>query len=189
MIRIETALPGVLLLEPDLHADERGFFMETYRRSVFEEAGIRDEFVQDNHSRSLKGVLRGLHYQVRSPQAKLCRVTAGAVFDAVVDIRRGSRHFGWWVGAELSASNRRIMYIPPGFAHGFLVLSDAADFLYKCSAYREAGDEYGIAWDDPGIGIDWPLDGPPVLSSRDAALPRLRDIPGEFFPPCPAEAS
>jgi len=166
--RIDTELPGVVLLEPRVHEDHRGFFLESYSQRTFAELGIRHRFVQDNHSRSVRGVLRGLHYQLRQPQAKLVRVTRGRVFDVAVDIRRGSPGFGRWAAAELSEDNRRILFAPEGFAHGFLVLSEVAEFQYKCSDFYDPGDERGIAWNDPTIAIAWPLAGlEPILSGRD----------------------
>jgi len=166
--RIDTSLPGVVILEPRVHEDHRGFFMESYNERSFAELGISHRFVQDNHSRSVRGVLRGLHYQLRQPQAKLVRVTRGRVFDVAVDIRRGSQHFGVWAGAELSEDNRRMMFAPEGFAHGFLVLSEVAEFQYKCSDFYDSSDERGIAWNDPRIAIDWPLgELEPILSGRD----------------------
>ncbi|TXI22704.1 MAG: dTDP-4-dehydrorhamnose 3,5-epimerase [Ottowia sp.] len=171
---IPTALAGVLVLEPRVFGDDRGFFMESYNRRSFAQAtGLDIDFVQDNHSRSRKGVLRGLHYQLRQPQGKLVRVTHGAVFDVAVDIRRGSATFGRWVGVELSADNHRQLWVPPGLAHGFVVLSDSADFLYKTTDYYAPEHERSIAWDDPAIGIDWPLAAhgitAPLLSAKDRA--------------------
>ena len=162
-----TRLEDVLLIEPDVHGDARGFFMESWHRKKFAEQGLDVEFVQDNHSRSAKGVLRGLHYQLRQPQGKLVRVVTGAVFDVAVDIRKGSPTFGQWVGAQLSEENQRQLYVPPGFAHGFCVLSDRADFLYKCTDYYAPGDEYGVCWNDPAIGISWPGE-KFALSEKDA---------------------
>ena len=164
-----TALPEVLILEPRVFGDARGFFTESYNARAFAEAtGLRDvEFVQDNHSRSARGVLRGLHYQLRQPQGKLVRVAAGAVFDVAVDIRRDSPNFGQWASAVLSAENRRQLWIPPGFAHGFLVLSDSAEFLYKTTDYYAPALERCIRWDDPALAIAWPLSAPPVLSAKD----------------------
>jgi dTDP-4-dehydrorhamnose 3,5-epimerase len=176
----ETALPGVLLLEPRVIGDARGFFLESWNRRTFAELGIDADFVQDNHSRSTRGVLRGLHYQLQAPQGRLVRVVSGAVFDVVVDVRRASPHFGKWVGHELSAENHRILWIPPGFAHGFLVLSETADFLYKATTYYEPQGDRGIRWDDPDIGVKWPLDGAPTLSPKDATQPLLRDA--EVYP-------
>ena len=171
---IETPLPGVILIEPTIYADGRGFFMETYHAERFAAAGIADPFVQDNHSRSRRGVLRGLHYQEPQPQGKLVRCTAGALFDVAVDIRRGSAYFGKWFGREISAENRLMMWIPPGFAHGFCALTDEADLVYKCtSVYRPEWDR-SLAWNDPEIAIEWPLRDP-ILSPKDAAAPRLRD--------------
>jgi dTDP-4-dehydrorhamnose 3,5-epimerase len=172
---IETSLPGVLLLEPKVFGDARGFFLESWNRKTFAELGLDLDFVQDNHSRSSKGVLRGLHYQLTEPQGKLVRVVSGAVFDVAVDVRRSSPHFGQWVGYELSADNQRMLWIPPGFAHGFLVLSDSADFLYKTTAYYAPQWDRGVRWDDPQIGVQWPLAGVPALSAKDQALPFLRD--------------
>ncbi len=154
---IETGLPGVLLLEPKVFGDARGFFMETWQAARYHEIGMPERFVQDNHSRSRRGVLRGLHYQLTQPQGKLVWVTRGAVFDVAVDIRQGSPHFGRWYGCMLDDVDHRQLYIPPGFAHGFCVVSDEADFFYKCTDYYHPPSERGIAWDDPEIGIDWPL--------------------------------
>lgn len=172
---VQTSLPGVLLIEPRVFGDARGFFMETWNRKDFAGLGIDADFVQDNHSRSAKGVLRGLHYQIRQPQGKLVRVTSGSVFDVAVDIRRSSAHFGRWAGWELSADNQRMMWVPPGFAHGFLVLSETADFLYKTSDYYAPEHERCVLWNDPAIGIDWPLDGDPILSDKDKVGDLLRD--------------
>jgi dTDP-4-dehydrorhamnose 3,5-epimerase len=176
---IETALPGVVVLEPKVFGDARGFFMESWNRKAFAELGLDLDFVQDNHSRSAQGVLRGLHYQIRQPQGKLVRVVAGAVFDVAVDLRRSSPHFGKWVGYELSADNKRMMWIPPGFAHGFLVLSEKADFLYKTTDYYAQEWDRGIRWDDPDIGVQWPLEGLaqglPTLSGKDQVQPLLKD--------------
>ncbi len=170
----DTALPEVKLLTPRVFGDDRGFFLESWNAKVFAEAGLDMPFVQDNHSRSAKGVLRGLHYQLSNPQGKLVRVTQGAVFDVAVDIRRASPQFGRWTGHVLSADNKAMLWIPPGFAHGFLVLSDSADFLYKCTTLYDPPSDRSLAWDDPDIGIDWPLDGmTPLLSAKDAAAARL----------------
>ena len=172
----ETALPGVLLIEPKVFGDERGFFLESWNARSFAESGLDLRFVQDNHSRSDNGVLRGLHYQVEDPQGKLVRVARGTVYDVAVDIRRSSPAFGHWVGYELSDTNHRMLYIPPGFAHGFLVLSASADFVYKCTSFYVAAHDRGIRWNDPTIGIDWPLKGkPPRLSAKDAAAPLLAE--------------
>ncbi len=176
MIVTQTALPGVALIEPRVFGDDRGFFLESWNARTFAEHGLDLNFVQDNHSRSAKGVLRGLHFQLQQPQGKLVRVTAGAVFDVAVDVRRSSEHFGHWVGYELSAANKRMLWVPPGFAHGFLTLSDSADFLYKCTEFYDSADESSIRWDDPAIGIEWPLAGlTPQLSTKDAAAPTLAD--------------
>lgn len=176
MIVTDTALPGVRLIEPRVFGDDRGFFLESWNAAAFAAAGLDLTFVQDNHSRSAKGVLRGLHYQWGSPQGKLVRVTAGAVFDVAVDVRRSSPHFGRWVGYELSDANKRMLWIPPGFAHGFLVISDSADFLYKCTTLYDGANDRGVRWDDPAIGIAWPDVGvTPQLSGKDAAAPLLAD--------------
>lgn len=163
-----TSLPGVMIIETSLHGDERGYFYESFNMRDFNElTNSTNEFVQDNHSRSRRGVLRGLHYQIRQPQGKLVRVVEGEVFDVAVDIRRSSPSFGRWTGLQLSAENRRQLWIPAGFAHGFLVLSDSAQLLYKTTDYWAAEHERIIAWDDPEIGIDWALDFVPVLSAKD----------------------
>jgi dTDP-4-dehydrorhamnose 3,5-epimerase len=164
-----TALPDVLLIEPRVFGDARGFFFESYNRRVLAGAGVPDEFVQDNHSRSNRGVLRGLHYQVQHAQGKLVRVTYGEVYDVAVDIRRSSPTFARWVGVHLSAENKRMLWIPPGFAHGFLVLSAAAEFLYKTTDYWYPEFERTLLWNDPAIGIDWPLSGAPTLAAKDSA--------------------
>jgi dTDP-4-dehydrorhamnose 3,5-epimerase len=180
---IDEPLAGVKLLAPKVIADGRGFFMESYNRGDLAELGITNEFVQDNHSRSTRGVLRGLHYQLGHAQAKLVRVTRGRVFDVVVDIRRGSPNFGRWAGAELSDDNRLCLFAEVGFAHGFLVLSDVADFQYKCSDFYSAKDERGLPWDDPEIGIDWPLDGhEPLLSERDRGWRSLAEVSADDLP-------
>lgn len=171
-----TELPEVLVLDPQVFGDERGFFFESFNASDFCEAtGLEVDFVQDNHSRSGKGVLRGLHYQVRHAQGKLVRVTEGEVFDVVVDVRQGSKSFGKWVGVPLSAENKRQLWIPQGFAHGFLVLSDSADFLYKTTDYWHPEHERCLLWNDPDVGVRWPVDSVPKLSKKDAAGCRLRD--------------
>jgi dTDP-4-dehydrorhamnose 3,5-epimerase len=164
-----TALPDVLLIEPRVFGDARGFFFESYNRRVLAGAGVPDEFVQDNHSRSNCGVLRGLHYQVQHAQGKLVRVTYGEVYDVAVDIRRSSPTFARWVGVHLSAENKRMLWIPPGFAHGFLVLSAAAEFLYKTTDYWYPEFERTLLWNDAAIGIDWPLSGAPTLAAKDSA--------------------
>jgi len=168
---IPTALPAVLLIEPKVFGDARGFFFESYNRKGFEEAsGLDVDFVQDNHSRSVRGVLRGLHYQLPpAAQGKLVRVVQGEVFDVAVDIRKGSPSFGKWVGEILSAANKKQLWIPPGFAHGFLTLSDSAEFLYKTTGYYAPEHERCIRWDDPALAIAWPLSGPPQVSAKDAA--------------------
>jgi dTDP-4-dehydrorhamnose 3,5-epimerase len=178
---IATELPGVLLLEPKVFGDARGFFMETWQEARYREAGMPARFVQDNHSRSRRGVLRGLHYQMAQPQGKLVWVTRGAVFDVAVDIRRGSPTFGRWYGCVLDDVDHRQLYIPPGFAHGFCVLSEEADFFYKCTDYYHPPSERGIAWDDPAIGIEWPLR-EVALSSKDQGNPRLAAQAPENLP-------
>jgi dTDP-4-dehydrorhamnose 3,5-epimerase len=168
------ALPDVLLFEPKVFGDERGFFYESFNQKVFEASvGKPVYFVQDNHSRSAKGVLRGLHYQIKQAQGKLVRVTHGEVFDVVVDMRKNSTTFGQWVGVHLSASNRSQLWIPEGFAHGFLVLSESAEFLYKTTDYWAPEHERSLAWDDPDVAIDWPISETPTLSVKDANAPRL----------------
>jgi dTDP-4-dehydrorhamnose 3,5-epimerase len=163
-----TAIPDVLLLEPTIYEDERGFFFESFNQKRFEDAtGLNIRFVQDNHSRSVKRVLRGLHYQIRRPQGKLLRVTAGEVFDVAIDLRRSSSTFGKYVGTVLSAANKKQLWIPEGFAHGYLVLSDAAEVLYKTTDYYSPEDERCLIWNDPDVGIDWPKDGAPILSAKD----------------------
>ena len=171
MLVTATAIPDVLVLEPRVFGDERGFFFESYNRRAFREATGRDaDFVQDNHSRSARRVLRGMHYQIRQPQGKLVRVTAGEVFDAVVDLRKSSPTFGKWVGVTLSAANRRMLWVPEGFAHGFLVTSETAEFLYKTTDYYAPEHERSLLWNDPTVGIDWPLAGAqPLLKPKDAA--------------------
>lgn len=165
-----TELPGVILVEPRLFGDDRGFFLESWNARSFASAGLNLDFVQDNHSRSTRHVLRGLHYQIDAPQGKLVRVTVGRVFDVAVDLRRSSSYFGRWVGVELSADNKAMLWVPPGFGHGFVVLSETADFQYKCTTFYAPSDERTICWDDPDIGVDWPLDGQsPKLSAKDAA--------------------
>ncbi|MCK5844497.1 MAG: dTDP-4-dehydrorhamnose 3,5-epimerase [Victivallales bacterium] len=171
---VKCEIEGPLIIEPDVFGDERGFFMETYNKSKYAKFGIDVEFVQDNHSRSAKGVLRGLHYQINPGQEKLVRVLFGEVFDVVVDIRRKSPTFGRWFGVRLSAENKRQFYVPRGFAHGFCVLSEFADFAYKCGDYYSPKDERGIAWDDPDIRIDWPVERP-ILSERDKNHPKLKE--------------
>ena len=177
-----TSLPGVILVAPTVHPDDRGYFLETYQARRFADAGIDLPFVQDNFSRSSQHTLRGLHYQIRQAQGKLVRVVQGEVFDVAVDIRRSSSHFGHWVGVYLSAENKHALWVPPGFAHGFLVLSDEAAFEYKCTDFYAPESERFIRWDDPDIGIDWPIQSGtrPNLSEKDAAAPRLADA--EVYP-------
>ena len=172
-----TSIPEVLIFEPQVFGDERGFLLESWNARRFRDAvGFDISFVQDNHSRSRRGVLRGLHYQVKQPQGKLVRVTAGRVFDAAVDLRKSSPTFGRWTGAELSGDNHRQLWIPAGFAHGFLVLSDSADFLYKTTEYYAPQAEGWIRWDDPDVAIKWPLNGmTPALSAKDASAPWLKE--------------
>lgn len=166
---IETTLPDVLILEPTVFGDERGFFMESFNLQRFKElTGLERDFVQDNHSKSAHGVLRGLHYQIKQPQGKLVRVTAGEVLDVAVDIRRSSKTFGQWVGVCLSADNKRQLWVPEGFAHGFVVLSESAEFLYKTTDYYAPEHERSIRWDDPELGIDWQLESVPLVSAKDA---------------------
>lgn len=175
MKKIKTNLADCLVLEPVVHGDDRGFFIESWNSRTFDELGLELNFVQDNHSRSSQGVLRGLHFQLNTPQGKLVRVTRGSVFDVAVDLRRSSTTYGNWFGTELTESNKRMLWVPPGFAHGFLVLSDFADFQYKCTEYYSQKDDRGIRWDDPKIGIEWPLpDGfEPLLSDKDRDAPEL----------------
>lgn len=181
MKAIRTAIPDVLLIEPQLFGDERGFFFESYNERTFSEAtGIRVHFVQDNHVHSVRNVLRGLHYQVHQPQGKLVRVAIGEVFDVVVDIRKSSPHFGRHVATRLSGENKRMMWIPPGFAHGYLVLSDQAEFLYKITDYWAPQHERCIAWNDAELAIPWPLQGEPILSRKDQAASPFRHA--ELFP-------
>lgn len=179
---ISTELPEVLILEPKVFGDERGFFMESWNAKGFRDAtGLSFEFVQDNHSHSAKGVLRGIHYQLVRPQGKLVRVASGSVFDVAVDLRRSSPNFGRWTGVVLSAENKRQLWIPPGFGHGFLVLSDAADFLYKATEYWSAVLDRSVVWNDRSIGIEWPAVAlPPLLAAKDQSARRLEDA--EVFP-------
>ena len=180
----ETELPGVLIVEPQSFGDQRGFFLETYHVARYADAGLDVRFVQDNHSRSRRGVLRGLHYQLIQPQGKLVSVTRGRVFDVAVDIRRGSPSFGQWAGCLLDDQTHRQFYVPPGFAHGFCVLSDSADFVYKCTDYYHPQSERGIAWNDPDVAIDWPeLDQADILlSDKDRRNPILADVDAEHLP-------
>lgn len=172
---IETELPGVLIIEPKVFGDERGFFLESFQRQRYRDAGIDYEFVQDNHSRSGRNVLRGLHYQIERPQGKLVRVTRGEVYDVAVDINPESRTYGRYVGVLLSERNHRQLWVPPGYAHGFCVLTDVADFQYKCTDYYDPSDEGGVAWNDPDVAIDWPVK-EPLLSDKDRVHPPLRQL-------------
>lgn len=173
---IPTAIPDVLIIEPKVFGDQRGFFFESFNSYTFEElTGVKCEFVQDNHSRSVKNVLRGLHYQIQHPQGKLVRICVGEVFDVVVDIRKSSPTFGQWVGATLSADNKRQMWVPEGFAHGFLVLSEVAEFLYKTTDYWYPEFERSIIWNDPEIGVSWPIEEAPILAKKDASGALLRE--------------
>ena len=170
-----TAIPDVVRIEPRIFRDARGFFLESYHEARFSEGGVRARFVQDNHSRSARGTLRGLHMQLAFAQGKLVRCVAGEVFDVAVDVRRGSRTFGQWVGETLSAENFRQLWVPPGFLHGFCVTSETAEIEYKCTEPYHPEDELGVAWNDPDLGIRWPI-ATPLLSAKDAALPRLREV-------------
>ncbi len=177
----EKSLPGVLQIEPAVFEDDRGFFLETYHAEKYAAAGLNQAFVQDNHSHSRRFTLRGLHYQLRNPQGKLVYVLSGEIFDIAVDIRLGSPTFGRWTGTLLSESNKRQLYVPEGFAHGFCVLSDTADVLYKCTDLYTPGDEYGVLWSDPTADIVWPIENP-ILSEKDAKNPRLNDVPEDLLP-------
>lgn len=174
-----TAIPDVLVIEPKVFGDERGFFYESFNAKAFQEVtGLNVQFVQDNHSKSARNVLRGLHYQVQQPQGKLVRVVQGEVFDVAVDIRKGSKTYGQWVGQVLSADNKKQLWIPPGLAHGFIVLSETAEFLYKTTDYYAPAHERCIAWNDPDLAIAWPIDGQPSLSAKDAAGAAFRAAAG-----------
>ena len=177
----QTELPGVMIVEPEVFEDERGFFLETFHGRKYADAGVNPSFVQDNHSHSKNGVLRGLHYQVRHPQAKLIYATSGEIFDVTVDIRRGSPTFGKWTSTILSAGNKRQIFIPEGFAHGFCVLSESADVTYKCTDFYYPDDDRGILWSDPTIGIKWPI-AEPVLSAKDSSYPQLSGISEDELP-------
>lgn len=177
----ETSLPGVIIIEPKVYGDTRGFFFETFQYEKYKQHGITKPFVQDNISRSVKGVLRGLHYQMEQPQGKLVSVFRGAVFDVAVDIRLGSPTFGHWVGVELNDENHRQLYIPEGFAHGFAVLSDEVDFFYKCTDYYQPASERGVRWNDPNIGIQWPVKDP-ILSDKDSHYPCLNQVLPDQLP-------
>jgi len=176
-----TSLPGILIIGPHAFEDKRGFFMETYHQKRYEQSNIRCVFVQDNLSHSVHGILRGLHYQLQYPQAKLVQAINGAIFDVAVDIRQGSSTFGKWVGAYISDQNRHQIFVPEGFAHGFCVLSETADIIYKCTDFYAPDDEGGILWSDPNIGIDWPIIDP-MLSDKDSQYPCLKDVPPERLP-------
>jgi dTDP-4-dehydrorhamnose 3,5-epimerase len=176
MRRLQTRLEGLVLLEPAVHGDARGFFIETFRADVASEYGIPLDFVQDNHSRSRRGTLRGIHYQTHPGQAKLVRVARGSVWDVVVDLRRDSPTFGQWEDVTLDDESGRMLYIPVGFGHGFLVLSDVADFVYKCTAYYDPATEAGIRFDDPSVGIEWPSDVELLYSERDRTAPSLAEV-------------
>ena len=174
---VDTPIEGLKIIEPQVFGDDRGFFMESWNAAKFAEAGLDIAFVQDNHSRSQKGVLRGMHFQNPGPQGKLVRVISGAVFDVAVDLRRSSPTFGEWFGVELSAQNKRMFWVPQGFAHGFLTLEDNTDFLYKCDAPYAPSEEHSLAWDDPAVGIEWPLDGAePILSAKDGQGRKLSEL-------------
>jgi dTDP-4-dehydrorhamnose 3,5-epimerase len=177
---VKTEIPDVLIIEPKVFGDARGFFFESYNQKAMADAGITAPFVQDNHSRSAKNVLRGLHYQIQQPQGKLVRVVVGEVYDVAVDVRKSSPTFGQWVGFNLSAENKRMAWIPPGFAHGFMVVSDYAEFLYKTTEFWAPQHERSIRWNDPDLGITWPLQGEPLLAAKDAAGLQLKDA--EVFP-------
>lgn len=178
MLISETSLEGVKIIEPKVFGDDRGFFMETWNLEAFDAAGLPSHFVQDNHSRSEQGVLRGLHYQIKQPQGKLVRVTRGEVFDVAVDLRKSSPTFGQWTGVVLSESNRKLFWVPPGYAHGFYVMSELADFQYKCTEYYAPEHERSLSWNDPAVGIEWPLvsGADPTLSAKDADCPALAEL-------------
>ena len=186
MQRLETSLPGVFELRPKMFRDARGFFLETYQRAKFADLGITDLFVQDNHSWSVKGTLRGLHYQLHRPQAKICRVVEGEALDVAVDIRLNSPNFGKWTSVMLSAKEQNQVYVPIGFAHGFVSITDTVQFLYKCSDFYDPADEYGILWNDPALKINWGVE-VAIISEKDAKLPTLAEVPREFLPTQPLE--
>ena len=186
MQRLDTSLPGVWEIRPDILRDPRGFFVETYHRAKFAELGVMDAFVQDNHSCSGKGTLRGLHYQLRHAQAKLCRVVEGEALDVALDIRLGSPHFGKWTVVILSAEKQNQLYVPAGFAHGFLALTEKVQFQYKCSEFYDGGDEHGILWSDPGVGIAWNIT-EPLVSEKDKKNPTLANVLPEFLPRYPKQ--
>jgi dTDP-4-dehydrorhamnose 3,5-epimerase len=180
--RVETSIPDVVVVEPAVYGDQRGFFLETWQQEKFDGLGLPLRFVQDNHSRSVQGTLRGLHFQVEQPQGKLVRVVRGAIFDVAVDLRRSSPTFGQWVGATLTDETLRALWVPPGFAHGFYVLSEVADVYYKCTTLYSPRHERSLRWDDPTVGIEWPLVGgrPPLLSPKDAAGLRLDEVADSY---------
>jgi dTDP-4-dehydrorhamnose 3,5-epimerase len=180
----QTSIPGVLVFTPSIFGDSRGFFLQTFQTREYAAAGLDRVFVQDNLSRSCRGTVRGLHYQLRQPQGKLVSVLRGAVLDVAVDIRRGSPTFGQFEAVELSEDNRKQFFIPEGFAHGFRVLSDTADFFYKCTDFYAPGDEHGVLWNDPDLAIPWGDGAAPVVSAKDQKLPRLADVPPEHLPVC-----
>ena len=181
MQKVDMSLPGVFELRPKIFGDARGFFVETYHRTKFADLGITDTFVQDNHSCSVKGTLRGLHYQLQHPQAKLCRVVEGEAFDVVVDIRVGSPQFGKWTSVILSATTQNQLYVPAGFAHGFLALTNSVQFLYKCSDFYDPGDERGILWNDSDLNINWGITAP-MISEKDSKNPRLGEVRPHYLP-------
>jgi dTDP-4-dehydrorhamnose 3,5-epimerase len=181
MQRIETSLPGVFEFRPVVFQDPRGFFMETYHQAKFKALGVDDSFVQDNHSCSAKGTLRGLHYQLKCPQAKLCRVVEGEALDVAVDIRLGSPTFGKWASVTLSGKTHNLIYVPAGFAHGFLALTERVQFLYKCSDFYDRDDEHGVLWSDPDLNISWGVTSP-IVSEKDLKFPKLSQVPREFLP-------
>ncbi|MBN2807945.1 MAG: dTDP-4-dehydrorhamnose 3,5-epimerase [Deltaproteobacteria bacterium] len=180
---ISAEIAGVSLIKPDIFRDQRGFFMETFHRGKYADAGIGYDFVQDNMSRSARGTVRGLHYQLQQPQGKLVFVLQGEIFDVAVDIRRGSPSFGRWLGFHLSADNRQQLFLPPGLAHGFMVLSESAEVYYKCTDLYLPGDEYGLLWNDPEIGIEWPRHDGVILSEKDLSLPAMAAVKPENLPP------
>ena len=182
---VPTQIPGVILIEPQVHGDERGFFLETWHALRYREAGIAESFVQDNHSYSRRGILRGMHAQSPHPQGKLVRVIEGEIFDVAVDVRLGSPSYGRWVGFALSAKNFRQLYVPPGLVHGFCVTSEVAQVEYKCSEFYRPEAEFSVAWDDPELAIDWPIRDP-ILSDKDRRAPRLRDVQHRLIPWRPA---
>lgn len=181
MRRIETSIPGVYEFNPSVFQDPRGFFMETYHQAEFQALGVEDTFVQDNHSCSGMGTLRGLHYQLKRPQAKLCRVVEGEALDVAVDIRLGSPTFGKWASVILSANTHNLIYVPAGFAHGFVALTESVQFLYKCSDFYDRDDEHGVLWSDPDLNISWGIPSP-IVSERDSKFLKLSDVPREFLP-------